>query len=312
MKRQVVVLILAFAGCVIIAIPEGEPALTSTTVLMAHGPLAEPRDWGTIDGKTIRPGIPVENGMCTTNFLFQEDWTRFFIGTAAHCLTSYPEGDDRFCKATGWRGIGDTVEVTARDNQVIPTKLAYNSAAAMSANRETDPLACTNNDFALLEIDEADLDKVHPAVLYYGGPTALDTGGLKQGNDLYFFGNSALREGGASFYIGIPGPNSEVLSPQHIIFAEYIQDGWDLRWRNVLHDPSRTQDFGPIPGDSGGAWLGPNGSALGMLGGGCNMLWHALDYMQAHEGWAPELVTWSEFSPNGIETLSVYGTPLPV
>lgn len=75
---------------------------------------------------------------------------------------------------------------------------------------------------------------------------------------------------------------------------------------------------GTIQGDSGSGMLGPNGEAQGILAQGLptetgtTNLAFALEYMRLHLGWAPELVTWNEFSPDGIEPLRVQGEPVPV
>jgi hypothetical protein len=286
------------------------PQPTADNATSAPTDPVKPRDWGSIAGKDLRPGIAIRNGQCTSNFLFQENWTRFFLGTAAHCVSTIDDTlPDAMCHGSAWDDLGSQLRLNPRGDTGLDStlaSLAYNSVMAMTTRSETAQPACEDNDFALLEISNEDLPRVHPAVLYYGGPTALDNMSLVPDDDVYFFGHSGIREGN---YIGVPATvYLEQMSPQHIVFAQYAHDGWDFDWNNVLFyafegQPTRTQDVGPIPGDSGGPFLGPQGTALAMLGGGANNLRNALDYMQAHEGWAPELVTWDEFSPTGIEPL---------
>lgn len=299
--------VLALAGCALLSGCASSDTPSSTPLAdPTESQIAKPRDWGTIDGKAFRPGIPVQGGTCTTNFLFQENWTRFFLGTAAHCFTTNPEGAAGFCQATDWNELGSTVPLNGRDGTTMQATIAYNSAAAMTTLGETDAGACGNNDFLLLELDPGLLEDTHPAVLYFGGPTALTDGSLQQGDDLYFFGNSGIRD--VDYLVDLP-TESEALGNHEGEFYGYILDGWDFTWA-FGYQPALAGDVGnvrptafPMPGDSGGPFLGPTGHALAMLGGGANNLAFALAWMEAHWPWAPELVTWQEFSPDGIEPL---------
>jgi hypothetical protein len=276
-------------------------------------PAPGPRDWGTIDGKTLRPGIGIRDGSCTTNFLFHDNWTRFFLGSAGHCFTTYdPAAPRALCGAIDWLQYGQGVELDGRDGSPVIGTLAYNSAQAMTEAEATGQ-ACVDNDFALIELPAEVLSRAHPAVLYYGGPVALDNHTLIPGDDVYFFGNSGTRQGKTPMTVmGHPDVGeSELLSPQHLVFSEYRNEGWDFNWQSLTtwnplsgQGPAST-DHGPIQGDSGGPFLGPTGNALAMLGGGANNLEYALTWMAENHAWSVELVTWNEFSPNGIEDLQV-------
>jgi hypothetical protein len=73
--------------------------------------------------------------------------------------------------------------------------LVYNSWLAMQAEGETDPDACAFNDFALIRIDAADAGSVNPSILFFGGPTGIDTDGTALLDQVYSYGNSSLRLG---------------------------------------------------------------------------------------------------------------------
>jgi hypothetical protein len=260
----------------------------------------QPREWGAIPGKEFRPGIEIGNGSCTTSFLFQLNWSRFFFGSSGHCFNT-PAGTQQLCSSTDAVALGSPVLLNGRTGSQMDGVLVYDSITSMVARGEADAAACQDNDFALIEIPATQLDSVHPAVLYYGGPIALDNLSLQPDQDVYFFGHSGTRNGQAPGVI--PILHSEVLDPQHLVFRNYLNGGWNFNWEAIQDraPDTRTTDYGPIPGDSGGPFLGPTGNALANLGGGARNLHLELDYMRQHEGWAPSLVTWQDFSPSGIE-----------
>jgi hypothetical protein len=262
----------------------------------------QPREWGSIAGKEFRPGIEIENGSCTTSFVFQLNWSRFFFGSSGHCFNT-PAGTQQLCSSTDHVALGSPVLLNGRTGSEMEGILVYDSITSMIARGETDAAACQDNDFALIEIPATQLDSVHPAVLYYGGPIALDNLSLQPDQDVYFFGHSGTRNGQAAGVL--PILHSEALDPQHLVFRNYLHGGWNFNWEAIQDraPDTRTTDYGPIPGDSGGPFLGPTGNALANLGGGARNLHLELDYMRQHEGWAPDLVTWKDFSPSGIEPL---------
>ncbi len=108
----------------------------------------------------------------------------------------------------------------------------------------TDPNTCDYNDFALVKVDAADVSKVNPSVPFWGGPVAVDTDGSASGETVYSYGNSSLRGG------------VEALSPKQGSSLGTQGDGWT--------HPVYTVSPG-VPGDSGSAFLGSDGKALGTL-----------------------------------------------
>ncbi len=266
-------------------------------------PLDSRKTFGELDGtKVFRPGIQLNDGSCTTNFLFHENGTRFFLGTAAHCVSDGDDGGELwYCNN---EETDSEVQLTGRDGTTITVPVVYSSADEMTRLGETDEMACGNNDFALLELPPDALDRTHPAVLFFGGPTALDQHELATDDTVYFFGNSGLRDG--EFPNGHPG-ESELGSNCYGKFRYYSYDGWDFKW-DFTTQPTLQEDgldgrptAFPIPGDSGGPFLGPTGKALAMLGGGANNLEYSLAWMEENMPWHVELVTWDEFDPDGIE-----------
>lgn len=113
----------------------------------------------------------------------------------------------------------------------------------MQANGETNPDTCAFNDFALIEIDPADVDKVNPSVPRFGGPTGVGlVGGL--GSTVYSYGNSSLRAGITQ------------LSPKQGVLVQNEGNGWSHVV--ITLTPG-------IPGDSGSGFLNKSGGAIGTL-----------------------------------------------
>lgn len=136
------------------------------------------------------------------------------------------------------------------------------------------------NDFALVRVDPADVPAVSAAVPVFGGPTGVDTDGARPGEVVRSYGNSELR-GGVT-----------LLSPKIGTVAATRGGGWS---HDVL-----TATPG-IPGDSGSAYLSPDGSALGVLStlrfaplpasNGVSDLARMLDYARDHGMGGIRLVT---------------------
>lgn len=196
--------------------------------------------WAPAASAPVHPGVQTisPSGQCTANFVFF-DGVDIFIGQAAHCTSTGSVTDTNGCE-TGSLPLGTPVQVGGASR---PGQLAYNSWLSMRAAGERDDNACQGNDFALVRIDPADHARVNPSIPFWGGPSGLDssTNALET---VYAYGNSGLRGGIAA------------LSPK-VGFATGDQlDGWS-------HDVYAITPG--ISGDSGSAFLGSNGGALGVL-----------------------------------------------
>lgn len=267
MRRALVALVLvavALAGCLSSSgssetdAPGGGDAVDDVT---EHAP-----GWPDLSDAEIRPGVNVGGGSCTTNFLFSPaDNSTLYIGSAAHCFGDVAIGAD--VTVAGIEGAGT---------------LAYCSWATI-AEKDTCPEDTDDegdlNDFALVAIDPDHRDKVHPAVLGFGGPTGLATSAA-QGDEVMSYGNSALRDA--------------------------APDDLDSRRGYVLSHSEWTTNFylaGPgIPGDSGSDLMKADGTALGVLteiviapAAGSNVATNiapALEYVNQNTDLELELVTW--------------------
>ncbi len=219
------------------------------------------------DTATIHPGVQTftSGGQCTANFVFT-DGTDTYLGQAAHCSSTGAATDTNGC-TSGTLPIGTEVDISGADH---PGTLAYNSWNTMQAVGETDPDACAYNDFALIRIHPADVDKVNPSIPHWGGPTGLNTTGTT--GSVYSYGNSSLRQG------------ITLLSPKLGITSSTEGNGWTHVVNTVTPG---------IPGDSGSAFLDREGRALGVLstlgvglpGGVVNNvsdLSRGLDYLHTH------------------------------
>lgn len=114
----------------------------------------------------------------------------------------------------------------------------------MQANGETDPDTCQFNDLALVRLHPDDRDDVNPSIPHWGGPVGLATLGTAIGDQVYSYGNSSLRFG------------LDVLKPKTGISVGDAGNSWSHNVYTVTPG---------IPGDSGSAFLDPDGNALGVL-----------------------------------------------
>jgi hypothetical protein len=196
--------------------------------------------WAPAKSAAIHPGVQVftAGAQCTANFVFQEG-AAVYLGQAAHCSGTGGQTETDGC-SSGSLPLGTPVEVTGASR---PGTLVYNSWLTMQANGGADPDTCAYNDFALIRIDPADVDKVNPSVPAFGGPTGVGAaGGL--GSTVYTYGNSSLRGGVTK------------LSPKQGTLIQGEGGGWS---HVVL-----TLTPG-IPGDSGSGFLSTSGMAIGVL-----------------------------------------------
>lgn len=224
--------------------------------------------WAPAGSATVHPGVQTftQGGQCTANFVFQNG-SEVYIGQAAHCSGTGEATDTNGCQA-GTLPIGTQVEVSGASQ---PGSIAYSSWNTMQAKGESDANACAYNDFALIRINPADVDKVNPSVPGFGGPTGLGAAG-STGATVYSWGNSSLRQG------------IRQLSPKQGIVLNSAGGGWS---HNVY-----TLTPG-IPGDSGSGFLNRSGQAFGTLStlqllptvgsNGVSDLANQLNYMRANE-----------------------------
>lgn len=254
----------------------------------------DPGRWADAEEATIYPSVYMTtNGAgCTSNFVFEQfteitdeagnvvDVERdVYLGYAAHCAGLGTNTDTDGC-ATGSEPIGTTVQIDGASN---PGTLAYSSWATMVERGETPGSdVCSYNDFALVEIDDADHDKVNPSVPFFGGPTGVG-GATAVGDDVYSVGNSGLRAG-----IQQLGPKVEAS------LGMFYSD-----WQHLLYAVTPG-----IPGDSGSGHMNADGAAIGVSStlyaapfagaNGVTDLQRSLDYLTAHTGLEPILAEGTE------------------
>lgn len=205
----------------------------------ALAPAGASAQWAPADEATIHPGVMTftDGGQCTSNFIVTSG-TNVYIGQAAHCSGTGGATETDGCDS-GSLPIGTEVEI---DGASRPGVMVYSSWLAMQAAGETDEETCAYNDFALVQIDPADVDKVNPSIPDWGGPTGIATTAV--GETVYTYGNSSLR-GGAT-----------VLSPKQGRTVGVSEGGWSYDVYTATPG---------IPGDSGSAFLNRTGQALGVL-----------------------------------------------
>ncbi|MQA74873.1 MAG: serine protease [Solirubrobacterales bacterium] len=197
--------------------------------------------WAPADSATVKPGNMTFTGgaQCTSNFVFQ-DSGHVYLGQAAHCSGTGGATATNGCDSASLP-LGTPVEINGATR---PGTLVYNSWIEMQADGETDADTCQYNDLALVEIDPADVAAVNPSIPGFGGPTGLGPSSAMLGDTVYSYGNSSLRGGVTQ------------LSPKQGIVVSSDGNGWS---RTVY-----TLTPG-VPGDSGSAFLGGSGQAIGVL-----------------------------------------------
>ena len=246
--------------------------LTGLVFGTANGPAAAaelPVAWAPADTATVHPGVMTftAGAQCTSNFVFT-DGSAVYIGQAAHCAGTGGNTETNGCLA-GSLPLGTPVEV---DGASRPGTLVYSSWLTMQQVGESDDNACQYNDFALVRLDPADHAAVNPSIPSWGGPTGVGTT-TSTLEKVYSYGNSSLR-------LGI-----SQLSPKEGYSLGAGAGGWT--------HPVYTVTPG-IPGDSGSAFLGSTGQAIGVLStlaiaplagsNGVSDLNLALQYMRSHSG----------------------------
>ncbi len=197
--------------------------------------------WAPAGTATIHPGVQMRTrgAQCTANFVFTNG-TKVYLGYAAHCASTSAATATNGCQA-GSLPLGTPVQITGATR---PGRLAYSSWHTMRQRGERNGDACKYNDFALVQIDPADVDRVNPSVPRWGGPDGLNTVGIRSGEIVYSYGNSALRRGIA------------LLNPKPGVSLGTVGNGWSHGVYTATPG---------IPGDSGSAFLDSRGRALGVL-----------------------------------------------
>ncbi|MFP5309442.1 MAG: serine protease [Actinomycetes bacterium] len=226
------------AGALLAPSALGSAAAAADTV----GPWADAAD------ATIRPGaqtVTAGAGQCTASFVFEGTRTvggqqvrDLYLGQSAHCAGTGAATSTDGCRA-GSLPLGTRVDVQGATR---PATLVYSSWLTMQAVGETDRGACAANDFALVRLDPADHGRVNPTVRTWGGPTGLAS--VAAGDQVYTWGNSSLRLG------------LTATSPKTGLVLSTSNGGWTANVYTV--SPG-------VPGDSGSAFLGPDGAATGSL-----------------------------------------------
>lgn len=236
LRVLLLVVVLATAGC--LASEDAAPAVngsaanatetTSSSASASANNASEPNSttngttvdpgWPSVEDATIRPGVPLANASCTAGFvLASPDNATLYVATAGHCV------DDLDVGANVWVAGEPAAEVAFKVHD--PETLAA--------------------DFALLAVDPAYRDTVHPSVRHWGGPTGTTEASAHA--KALTFGVSSKR------------------NPQGLQQG----DAFDPREGYVesTEGPSTTVAFLPpgLPGDSGSPVLAGSGDAIGVL-----------------------------------------------
>jgi hypothetical protein len=211
-------------------------------------------------------------GQCTANFIFRvvdDHEEKLYLGQAAHCTGTGNETETDGCKSKSLP-LGTPIEIEGARHK---GHLAYNSWLQMQSDGEKNKNACAYNDFALVEIDPADEDRVNPSVPQFGGPTGVRETRLPAGATVYSYQNSSLRQG-----VGLFSAKRGTNLGDH-------GDGYN-------HEVATTSPG--VPGDSGSGFLDSEGRAFGVLStlnlqpapgtNGVGDLGKELAYANAHGG----------------------------
>jgi hypothetical protein len=223
-------------------------------------------------GAAITPGVlmmsPVDERVtssCTAAFVFAGD-DATYLGFAAHCAGASESMGLSGCEEPTLP-LGTDVTIVGNDGSRASGRLAYTSWGTMQQREEADPARCLHNDFALVELDAADVARVDPTVPVLGGPTGLDVDGTAFGEPVFSYqphtGTTTIKQG-----------------------RSLGTSGGGLAHRVETRPPGR-------PGDSGSGYLDGDGRAFGVLStlftdgsatNGVTDLAHALDYANAYGG----------------------------
>lgn len=246
---------------------------------LTAAPATAAPSWAPASSAAIHPGVQTltAGGQCTANFVFY-DAANVYLGQAAHCSGTGAATETDGCDS-GSLPLGTAVDIGGSK----PGTLAYNSWLTMQAHGEANADTCAYNDLALVKVDPADVGKVNPSIPFWGGPTGLDGDGTATGDTVLSYGNSSLRGG------------ITLLSPKQGKSLGDDGGGWSHTVYTVTPG---------IPGDSGSAFLGADGKALGVLStvalaplagsNGVGDLARELAYLNSTGGFSATLATGTE------------------
>lgn len=246
-------------------------------------PASPPRSWPALESAKVRPGVQVyaAGSQCTSNFVFTSpDNASVYVGVAAHCFRGAKIGDPVEFGDGGTGRLAYSSWIAMGSDGGDPT-----TGANAKCSIEKDQSVCDLNDFALVLVDEESEALVHPAMLHFGGPTALAPhADATLGTKVLTYGHSGLRA-------GIDPTNRH----EGVVIA---QDGWTT--------VTYTAPQG-VPGDSGSGVLLGDGRALGILvtvhftpmpgANGVTSLDLALAYAKEKTRVEVQLATWDLLSP---------------
>ena len=219
-------------------------ALLGSGLVVAAGHAPTAQAWAPASSASIHPGVQTitDGAQCTANFVFTAPgrWgTRVFLGQAAHCAGTGGPMDTNGCR-TRTLPPGTPVEIQGASRKGT---LMYSSWFTMQQSGERNPNICQYNDFALIEINRADIGRVNPTIPFWGGPTGKNRTGNPPLSEVYSYGNSSLRFG------------IQALSPKVGTSLGTFADGWSHHVYTVTPG---------IFGDSGSALLDAHGKATGI------------------------------------------------
>jgi hypothetical protein len=192
-------------------------------------------------GGSIHPGIELTSpqGQCTANFIFTAG-NKVLIGQAAHCTGKGNDSQTDGCKSRS-APLGTPIKIRGASER---GRLVYNSWLTMQNRHERNKDVCAYNDFALVEIDSADVKRVDPTVPVFGGPTGLRTRGLADRARVYSYQNSALRQG---------------------LTQTSAKSGFSLGDSAGGREHQVATLTPGVPGDSGSGFMDADGRAFGVL-----------------------------------------------
>jgi hypothetical protein len=201
--------------------------------------------------RPIHPGVQVVTPftVCTSNYVFTDDTGAIYVGYTSHCN---PNEDDQ----TSLNGcLMNPAPLGSRAQFVVDKTrdttgtvvgggtIVYSAWLAMHAEGQTDSTMCNNNDFALIKVDEADLDRVDPTVPHWGGPNTSQAAAFPSWlSPIYGYLNSQYRTGHDSSKATVA-----------LMF-------WPATWNAYIY----SLNFG-IEHDSGAGYMDRKGRPVGTL-----------------------------------------------
>ena len=219
-------------------------AVTACLLLFLPGVASAGTRWAPAASATIRPGVALltpldahSGNACTADFVFTARGATY-LGMAAHCAGTGSRAAGSGCTEPTLP-VGTTVRVRRTDGGTSNATLAYSSWITMRQRGEHDPQRCAYNDFALVVLAPADAARVNPTVPKLGGPSGLDTDGLRKGESVATY---APNDGGPAVKSGTS-----------------LGDGAGGLLHYVATEPPG------VPGDSGSGFLDGHGAAFGVL-----------------------------------------------